>query len=144
MSRSRLAAADGFTLVEILVVILIAGILAAIALPIFLNQRGRAQDAEAKSAVATAAKAMNVWSTEHGSYADADKAALVKIEVTLARARGLDVTSASAAYKVAVESAGPGGTFSIERKATGDVVRDCTNPGEGVCQNAPDALGNRW
>ena len=65
MTRSRLAADDGFTLIEILVVILIIGILAAIALPAFLNQRGKAQDAQAKTAVSTAAKAINVWNTDH-------------------------------------------------------------------------------
>jgi type IV pilus assembly protein PilA len=144
MSRSRLAADDGFTLVEILVVILIIGILAAIAVPTFLSQRGKAQDAHAKSAVSTAAKAITVWSTEHGSYADADTAALVKIEPTLAQAPGLAVTSDSDSYTVSVDSAGPGGTFSLERKANGDVVRDCTGPGAGACLGDPDALGNRW
>ena len=58
--RRRLAAADGFTLVEMLVVVLIIGILAAIGLGAFLNQRSKAQDTQAKTAAATAAKAMLV------------------------------------------------------------------------------------
>ncbi len=62
--RRRVAAADGFTLVEILVVVLIIGILAAIGIGGYLNQRSKAQDTQAKTAAVTAVKAMMAWSTD--------------------------------------------------------------------------------
>ena len=54
----------GFSLIELLVVILIIGVLAAIALPAFLGQRSKGQDSSAKSA------ARNLVSAVESFYAD--------------------------------------------------------------------------
>jgi prepilin-type N-terminal cleavage/methylation domain-containing protein len=143
--RRRLAAADGFTLVETLVVILVVGALMAIAVAAFLNQRAKAQDAHAKTGATTAVTALDVYHTEHGSYDGATPAALERIEPSLRDARGLEVDADGDTFTVTVESAAnAGATYSIERTASGRLIRDCGKPGTGSCADEPDEYGNRW
>jgi type IV pilus assembly protein PilA len=125
----RLADDRGFSLIELLVVILIIGILAAIAIPSFLNQQGKGTDAEAKSAVVTAAKAMESCATDaNGSYAACTLASLRAIEPTLndTGAR-ISVSSAAKTYDITVTSKRDSNavTFTLAHASDGTVSRTC-------------------
>lgn len=54
--RTERSRQDGFTLVELLVVIVVVGVLASIAVPAFLTNRSRAQETAVKSDVKQIAK----------------------------------------------------------------------------------------
>ena len=75
MSSTQLNRRDdrGFTLIELLVVVIIIGILAAIAIPVFLSQRQKGYDAQAKSDARNLATLEETYMTDNNFYnAEAD------------------------------------------------------------------------
>jgi type IV pilus assembly protein PilA len=130
--RHRAQGQEGFTLIELLVVILIIGILAAIAIPAFLNQRGKAQDASAKSDINSAQTAEESYITNAGVNAYTQtQGDLTSIEPTLNDAftkNGLTVTNATAGGYTISEKSTSGVTFTLT-KSNGSISRSCDTSG---------------
>jgi type IV pilus assembly protein PilA len=83
--RKRLAKdeEDGFTLIELMVVVLIIAILIAIAIPTFLGARERSQNRGAQSSLRNGLTAAKTFYTDDGDYSGATDTALPDVEPSL-------------------------------------------------------------
>jgi type IV pilus assembly protein PilA len=73
----------GFTLIELMVVVLIIAILIAIAIPTFLGAREKAQDRAAQSNLRNSLSSVNFYYTDSGSYTGIDFTKMEEIEPSL-------------------------------------------------------------
>ncbi len=150
--RQRMAQEEsGFTLVELLVVMLILGLLAAIAIPAFFNQQNKAKDADAKAYARSAETAMETYATDNGGSYHSDTVTavdLANIETTLNGADNLQIDvgsgtgdTADKSYTVSVDS-GPGETFKITRHNNGTTQLTCTPAETNGCPAASTSSGS--
>src|SRR3954451_19230375 len=74
---------DGFTLIELMVVVLIIAILIAIAIPTFLGARQRANNRAAQSSLRNALTAAKTIFTDNNDYTAATAGAVSAVEPSL-------------------------------------------------------------
>jgi type IV pilus assembly protein PilA len=139
----------GFTLLELLVVILIIGILSAIAIPMFLGHRKRAEDADAKSLAKGLATEMELCFAPEEDFRNCDTPAKLAgtLDVPYGTSPGqtyivgatkdtFDVTAISKA-----STDGSNHTFTIHRDIAGPTQQTCT---AGSGNNAGGCNDGSW
>jgi type IV pilus assembly protein PilA len=132
----------GFTLIELIVVVLLIGILLAIVLPAWLDQRAKGEDTDAKAMIRTTAMALEAHRVNEYTY-NATPAELVAIEPAIGQARELVFAGTDDTWDIAERSAS-GTQFRAQRDASGVVTRTCSSHGLGLCKDAADPDGNWW
>ena len=123
---------------ELLVVLLVIGILAAIAIAVLLDQSGKAKDAAAKAQVRNAQTAAETYATDHGGEYKG-------LEIAVLKAAEPSLNDEGAARLIKVEAKGTGGfvveseatdtrsKYAIERKEGGEVGRTCEAENRAGC-----------
>jgi prepilin-type N-terminal cleavage/methylation domain-containing protein len=126
----------GVTLVELLVVLIIIGLLAAIVIAAFTNQQDKAHDADAKTHARSAQTAMESFYVDQKTYAGVTRADLEEQQTSLRDATSLAiVTATSNEYEIEVVSTSTDPvTFKVHRLPTGTIERSCAPANSGGCQ----------
>jgi type IV pilus assembly protein PilA len=126
----------GLTLVELLVVLIIIGLLAAIVIAAFANQQDKAHDADAKTHARSAQTAMESFYVDKKTYSGVTRADLEEQQTALKDASNLAIVTATSneyELEVASDSTNPV-TFRVHRLPTGTIERSCSPASTGGCQ----------
>ena len=129
---------DGFTLVEILVVMLIIGVLAAIALPTFLGQRDKARDAEAKSNARNLVSHVETCFALSEDYRQCQNTQLTPTGLPLSGTDG----ATPVAGQVSVEDTPTANEFTVAARSKDDTLFRITRDAHGYTRTCtPDGNG---
>lgn len=128
----------GFTLLELTVVLVMGGILAAIALPTLMNQASKAKQAEAKTYVGSLNHGQQAYFLEHSSFTN-DLGAL---------GIGLRTKSANYRYSIVVEDeaanlASAGGTANLAAVHHAEALSPGLKPYVGMAAVIETSVGDK-
>jgi prepilin-type N-terminal cleavage/methylation domain-containing protein len=146
--RQRSTDESAFTLIELLVVITIIGLLAALAIPIFLNQKGKASDAGAKELARTAQTTAEAIATDNnGSYANVTTKELNALEESIPIAASETSAYLSAAkeieagkgFEVTATAGASKDTFTIKHTGAAVITRSCETPTKKAAGGCPES-----
>jgi len=146
LARRRGDDEEGFTLIELMVVVLIIAILIAIAIPTFLGARQRAQDRAAQSDLRNGLTAEKTYYTDGQTYATAAQMTASNIETSLnwggaiTTKPALHVTVSTDTLSVCLDEASKSGTvFSLLDISSGATAG--TYYGKAACGAVPNSGG---
>jgi type IV pilus assembly protein PilA len=127
---------EGFTLIELMVVVLIIAILIAIAIPTFLGAQNKAKDRAAQSSLRNALTSAKTLYTDSSSYLTATPAALNGVEPSLTfqaaastTPKMVSVKNTSADNIVFAARSASGKCFYLQDTATGPGTAFAASPG---------------
>ncbi|MDR1393135.1 MAG: type II secretion system GspH family protein [Bifidobacteriaceae bacterium] len=92
---SRKEKDEGFSLVELLIVVIIMGILAAVAIPLFMQQRAKAEDSAARADARTLANEVSTYWADHAVGAASPDITYASGQYTIGPAGDTTTTPAS-------------------------------------------------
>ncbi|WP_373543306.1 type IV pilin-like G/H family protein [Chamaesiphon sp.] len=143
---NRKQSEKGFTLVELLVVIIIIGILAAIALPNFLSQGAKAKQTEAKQNIGLVNRVQTAYRSENSAFATtfdvlatgtmSGGASFTSTSYTYTLAAGQDTTTLIAGTADTALKTYSGGTVRFINESSASVIAsvvcEALTPGSGT------------